>query len=48
MALRILRDVLLLAIVVVALWFAGKAIFHIGDDAPGKGKGEPVEFVTTP
>jgi hypothetical protein len=45
---QIIRSVLLLAVVVVALWFAGKAIFHIGDEAPGKGKGEPVEVVPTP
>ena len=45
---QVLRTVLLLAVVVVALWFAGKAIFHVGDKAPEKGKGVPIEVVTTP
>jgi hypothetical protein len=45
---RILRTVVLLAVVVVALWFAGKAIFHVGDEAPGTGEGDPVKLVTTP
>jgi hypothetical protein len=46
--LRVLRTVVLLAVAVVALWFAGKAIFHVGGEAPGTGEGDPVKVVTTP